>query len=88
MITKLDFVGVPSQDWERARGFYGETLGLRPDEHAPTDFWVGETCLGIWEPARFGMEFAPQKNAHLALHVDDVAARAGGKGRQLRRRDR
>ena len=74
MITKLDFVGVPSQDWERARGFYGETLGLRPDEHAPTDFWVGETCLGIWEPARFGMEFAPQKNAHLALHVDDVAA--------------
>jgi catechol 2,3-dioxygenase-like lactoylglutathione lyase family enzyme len=38
------------------------------------DFWVGETCLGIYEPERFGMEFAPQKNAHLALHVDDVAA--------------
>ena len=74
MITKLDFVAVPSQDWERARQFYGETLGLRPDEHAPTDFWVGETCLGIYEPERFGMEFAPQKNAHLALHVDDVAA--------------
>ena len=74
MITKLDFVAVPSQDWERARQFYGETLGLRPDEHAPTDFWVGETCLGICEPERFGMEFAPQKNAHLALHVDDVAA--------------
>jgi predicted enzyme related to lactoylglutathione lyase len=74
MITKLDFVAVPSQDWERARQFYGETLELRRDEHAPTDFWVGETCLGIWEPERFGMEFAPQKNAHLALHVDDVAA--------------
>ena len=74
MITKLDFVAVPSQDWERARQFYGETLGLRRDEHAPTDFWVGETCLGIYEPERFGMEFAPQKNAHLALHVDDVAA--------------
>jgi catechol 2,3-dioxygenase-like lactoylglutathione lyase family enzyme len=73
MITKLDFVGVPSQDWERSRVFYGETLGLRPDEHAPTDFWVGETCLGIWEPERFGMPFAPQKNAHLALNVEDVA---------------
>ena len=46
MITKLDFVGVPSQDWERARQFYGETLGLRPDEHAPTDFWVGDDLPG------------------------------------------
>jgi catechol 2,3-dioxygenase-like lactoylglutathione lyase family enzyme len=74
MITKLDFVGVPSQDSERSVRFYGETLGLRRDEHRGPEFWVGETCLGIWEPARFGMEFAPQKNAHLALHVDDVAA--------------
>ena len=74
MITKLDFVGVPSQDSERARRFLTGDLGLRPDEHAQSDFWVGETCLGIWEPERFGMEFAPQKNAHLALNVDDVAA--------------
>jgi catechol 2,3-dioxygenase-like lactoylglutathione lyase family enzyme len=71
-ITKLDFVAVPSQDAERSRRFYGETLGLRPDEHAQYEFWAGETCLGIWEPARFGMPFAPQKNGHLALHVDDV----------------
>ncbi|MDP2712138.1 MAG: VOC family protein [Solirubrobacteraceae bacterium] len=74
MISKLDFVGVPSQDWERARAFYVETLGLRPDEHTKAEFWVGETCFGIWEPASFGMPFAPQKNAHLALHVDDIAA--------------
>ena len=73
MISKLDFVAVPSQDSERARQFYGETLGLRRDRHAQNDFWVGETCLGIWEPAQFGMEFSPQKNAHLALHVADVA---------------
>ena len=73
-ITKLDFVGVPTQDPERARRFYGETLGLRPDDKAQFEFWAGDTCLGIWEPASVGMEFAPQKNAHLALHVDDVAA--------------
>ncbi len=72
MITKLDFVGIPSQDAERARAFYVDTLGLRPDEKAPFDVWVGGTCFGIWEPARFGMQFAPQKNAHPALHVDDV----------------
>jgi catechol 2,3-dioxygenase-like lactoylglutathione lyase family enzyme len=73
MITKLDFVAVPSQDSERSRRFYAEALGLRGDERAEFELWVGDTCLGIWEPARFGMEFAPQKNAHLALHVDDVA---------------
>ena len=77
MITRLDFVGIPSQDPERSRGFYVETLGLRPDDHGRFEFWAGETCFGIWEPARLGIEFAPQKNAHPALHVDDVeAARA------------
>jgi catechol 2,3-dioxygenase-like lactoylglutathione lyase family enzyme len=74
MISKLDFVGVPSQDAERSRSFYIETLGLRPDEHSRFEFWAGETCFGIWEPAKFGMEFAPQRNAHPALHVDDIAA--------------
>ncbi len=74
MITKLDFVGVPSQDAERSRTFYVDTLGLRPDEHATAEFWIGDTCCGIWEPEKFGMPFAPQKNGHLALHVDDVDA--------------
>jgi catechol 2,3-dioxygenase-like lactoylglutathione lyase family enzyme len=74
MITKLDFVGIPSQDAERSRRFYVETLGLRPDDHSQSEVWAGDTCFGIWEPQRFGMEFAPQKNAHPALHVDDVAA--------------
>jgi catechol 2,3-dioxygenase-like lactoylglutathione lyase family enzyme len=73
-IATLDYVAVPSQDAQRARTFYGETLGLRPDDNTETEFWVGDTCVSIWEPAKFGMSFAPQKNAHLALHVDDVAA--------------
>lgn len=74
MITRTDFIGVPSTDAERSRAFYVETLGLRPDEHSRFEFWVGDTCFGIWEPAKFGMEFSPQKNAHPALHVDDVEA--------------
>jgi catechol 2,3-dioxygenase-like lactoylglutathione lyase family enzyme len=76
MISKLDFVGIPSQDAERSRRFYVETLGLRPDENAEFEFWVGDTCFGIWEPKRFGMEFEPQRNAHPALHVDVAEARA------------
>jgi len=74
MITKLDFIGVPSRDAERSRTFYIDTLGLRPDEHSRFEAWAGDTCLGIWEPEKMGMTFAPQKNAHPALHVDDVAA--------------
>jgi catechol 2,3-dioxygenase-like lactoylglutathione lyase family enzyme len=76
-VKRVDFVAVPSTDWQRSRAFYVETLGLRPDEHGQSEFWVGETCFGIWEPASFGREFSPQRNAHIALHVDDVdAARA------------
>ena len=74
MITKLDMIGIPSQDAERSRSFYLDTLGLRADERARFEVWAGETCFSIWEPARLGMPFAPQKNAHPALHVDDVAA--------------
>jgi catechol 2,3-dioxygenase-like lactoylglutathione lyase family enzyme len=73
-ITRADFVAVPSTDWERSRAFYVETLGLRPDEHAQGEFWAGEQCFGIYEPATFGMEFTAQRTAHIAFHVEDVSA--------------
>jgi catechol 2,3-dioxygenase-like lactoylglutathione lyase family enzyme len=77
-ITKVDTVGVPSQNTERSREFYAETLGLRPDERSWNEFWVGETCFAIWEPMRFGMEFRPQANSIALLQVADVdAARKG-----------
>ena len=76
-IAKVDAVGIPSTDWERSRQFYVETLGLRPDEHAKGEFWVGDTCFGIWMPEQWGEEFTPQPNAIALLRVDDVeAARA------------
>jgi catechol 2,3-dioxygenase-like lactoylglutathione lyase family enzyme len=71
-VRKLDFVGVPSRDAKRLRQFYVEALGLRPDEHSEVEFWVGDTCFAVWEPARFGLEFEPQRNAAFALQVDDV----------------
>ncbi len=74
MISKLDFVGIPTQDPDRSRTFYTETLGLRADPKSDYEFWVGATCFGIWEPEKQGMPFEPQHNAHLALHVEDVAA--------------
>ena len=76
-ISKVDSVGIPTQDVARSRVFYVETLGLRPDENAWNEFWIGETCFAIWEPERFGAAFQPQTNSIALLHVDDVeAARA------------
>jgi catechol 2,3-dioxygenase-like lactoylglutathione lyase family enzyme len=72
-IAKVDTVGIPSQDTQRARSFYVDTLGLRPDEHAWNEFWIGDTCFAIWEPERAGMEFQPLKNGLALLRVDDVA---------------
>jgi catechol 2,3-dioxygenase-like lactoylglutathione lyase family enzyme len=77
MVSGLDFVAVPSTDAERTRAFYVDVLGLRPDPKARFEFWVGGTCFGIWEPDKMGGSFAPQRNAHIALHVDDVAAARG-----------
>lgn len=74
MITGLDFIAVPSTDPDRSREFYVETLGLRPDGNAQYEFWVGQTCCAIWDPSRIGLEFAPQKLAHLSLHVEDIEA--------------
>jgi predicted enzyme related to lactoylglutathione lyase len=73
-ITRLDFLGVPSQDPERARTFYRDVLGLRPDEHAEYEQWAGDTCFGIWEPEKVGMQFVPQKGNPWPLGCDDVAA--------------
>jgi catechol 2,3-dioxygenase-like lactoylglutathione lyase family enzyme len=76
-IAGLDFVAIPSQDPDRSAQFYVETLGLRRNEKAKYEFWAGDTCLSIWEPDKLGGSFAPQRNAHVALHVEDMeAARA------------
>ncbi len=73
-IMRVDTVGVPSRDTERSRKFYVKTLGLRPDENAENEFWIGQTCFGIWEPQRMGMEFQPQTSGIALLRVEDVTA--------------
>jgi catechol 2,3-dioxygenase-like lactoylglutathione lyase family enzyme len=77
VIEGLDFIGVPSQDAGRARSFYRDVLGMRPDEHAEYEQWAGNTCFVVWEPVRVGMEFVAQTGNALPLRVQDVqAARA------------
>jgi predicted enzyme related to lactoylglutathione lyase len=70
-IEKVDTVGVPSQDTERSRRFYVETLGLRTDERSSNEFWIGETCdLGA---RAVRAEFQPQRTSIALLRVEDVA---------------
>src|SRR5437764_15031573 len=74
-ITHVDFVPIASQDTERSRRFYVDTLGLPLERETASGFEVsaGQVTLGIWQPEAFGAPFQPTPNA-LALHVDDVAA--------------
>jgi catechol 2,3-dioxygenase-like lactoylglutathione lyase family enzyme len=74
LIQELDFFGIPSQDAERARGFYRDVLGMRPDDHAEYEQRAGSTCFVVREPERVGMEFVAQTGNPLPLRVDDVHA--------------
>lgn len=74
IIKKIDFVAVPSTDADRSIDFYTNVLGLEKDKKTKYEFWVDNTCFSIWEPEKMGMKFSPQKNAHIALHVDDIDA--------------
>lgn len=73
-IENLDFIGIPSQDAARARTFYRDVLGMRPDDHAEYEQWAGDTCFAIWEPERNGMPFVAQKGNPIPLRTDDIAA--------------
>jgi predicted enzyme related to lactoylglutathione lyase len=76
-IDGVDFVTLPTRDFERAVEFYGGTLGLeesiRYGEMPGIEFETGSLTLSIIESKAFGIEFAPHGHP-VALHVDDVAA--------------
>ena len=77
MITRVDFVGIPTRDLDRAVEFYGTTLGLPMSRHIPernfAEFETGNLTLNLMNAEKMGLEHHPQRNA-IALHVDDVAA--------------
>jgi predicted enzyme related to lactoylglutathione lyase len=80
LITGTDFAYIPTQDFERAVDFYGETLELpelkRYGRMPGVEFETGNLTLAVIETSAFGMEFNPNANG-IALQVEDVeAARA------------
>jgi catechol 2,3-dioxygenase-like lactoylglutathione lyase family enzyme len=76
-ITGVDFVTVPTTDYERAAAFYGKTLGLpfvkRWGSMPAGEFQAGPLTLALMQSDAFGQEFRRTTTA-VALQVADVAA--------------
>jgi predicted enzyme related to lactoylglutathione lyase len=79
-ITGVDFITVPTRDFDEASEFYGTVLGLpcstRWGNMPAGEFETGTLTLAVMQSDAFGIEFRPHTHP-IALHVDDVhAARA------------
>lgn len=76
-ITGVDFVTIPSDDFEASVHFYGTVLGLPPvkrwGDMPAMEFQAGNLTLAVMDPTAFGQEFRPH-GLPIALQVDDVAA--------------
>jgi len=80
IISGVDFICMPTQDFDRAVEFYGTVLGLpcsaMYDRIPGGEFETGTTTLQVIDTAAIGRDFAPHPYP-IALHVDDYeAARA------------
>jgi predicted enzyme related to lactoylglutathione lyase len=77
LVTRVDFLFVPTRDFEAAAAFYGEVLGLpcsaRHGDRPAGEFEAGNLTLQVLQTDAFGLGFERSPNP-IALHVDDVAA--------------
>jgi predicted enzyme related to lactoylglutathione lyase len=76
-VTGVDFIAVPTQDFDRAEAFYGDVLGLerskRWGEMPAGEFETGSLTIALMQSDAFGIPFSPHSHP-IALQVDDVAA--------------
>ena len=85
-VTGVDFITVPTQDFEKAEQFYGDVLGLERSKQwgnmPAREFETGSLTIALMQSDAFGVEL--ERHSHpIALHVDDVAearAELEGKG--------
>ena len=79
-VTGVNFICIPTQDFDRAREFYGKTLGLpfgkQWGDMPGAEYETGTLTIAVMQSDAFGIPFQPHGHP-VALHVDDVeAARA------------
>lgn len=77
IVNGVDFIILPTQDFERAAEFYGGTLGLevskRWGDMPAGEFETGNLTIALMQADAFGQEFSPHPFS-VALHVDDFEA--------------
>jgi catechol 2,3-dioxygenase-like lactoylglutathione lyase family enzyme len=76
-VTGVDFICIPTRDFERAEAFYGDVLGLERSKRwgsmPAREFETGSLTVAVMQSDAFGIEFANHSHP-VALHVDDVEA--------------
>jgi predicted enzyme related to lactoylglutathione lyase len=77
LVTRVDFVAVPTGDLAAAAAFYADTLGLSQSVYVEdrnfAEYETGNLTLSVYNPTAMGLEHHRSPNP-IALHVDDVAA--------------
>ena len=73
-VERVDFVNVPTRDYERSIAFYRDVLGLPQNPRVPTEFEAGNVTLALFDPTEAELEFQTNGCGDIALRVDDVAA--------------
>ena len=75
IVERTDFVSVFTQDIQRAKDFYADTLGLEIETEGDSDleFRCGQVTLDVFDPSSIGQQFGVSP-AGLALRVHDVDA--------------
>jgi predicted enzyme related to lactoylglutathione lyase len=77
LLNGVDFIAFPTKDWEAARKFYGETLGLpfgkQWGEMPAGEFETGTVTIALMQVDAFNIDFSPNTTP-LEFHVDDFEA--------------
>jgi catechol 2,3-dioxygenase-like lactoylglutathione lyase family enzyme len=75
IVERTDFISVPVTDMERAKQFYGETLGLEQvSDGGFPEYQLGENIsVYLLNMEGIGRTFTGPHTAHIAIRVPDVA---------------
>jgi catechol 2,3-dioxygenase-like lactoylglutathione lyase family enzyme len=76
-VTGVDFITVPTRDYDKADEFYGDVLGLERSKQwgsmPAREYETGSLTIAVMQSDAFGIDFKAHSHP-IALHVDDVAA--------------
>ena len=76
-VRGVDFIIVPTEDFDRAKAFYKDVLGLERSKYwgkmPAVEFETGNLTIAVMQSDAFGLEFKPHSHP-IAFQVDDVEA--------------